>query len=194
MRQEVASMNSPKMKKRYEKYACPICGELPKIHALYDDGDKRPGKRPDDWNEYKVSCPNHHLDCGDWKNSKLGAWKDWLKRRKDVHQPDFCFNDNDFTIKNMSLDELADFLFRWHRNAVEVMCKDHKTGCAFSCRHNEECGESIPGVPTVNTIKAWLQKPVDGLYPKGYPDIPAELQSQDADIYGYRKRQAKHKI
>ena len=115
-------MKYEKLKKRYQKYACPICGELPYIQVLYDLGDKRPGKRAADWNQYKAHCPNHHLDCGDWKESKLAAWKDWLKRRVDTTQPDLCFNDNDFTIRNMNIDELADFLFRWQRNAVGVMC------------------------------------------------------------------------
>ncbi len=50
------------------------------------------------------------------------------------------------------------------------------------------------GVPTVNTIKKWLSKPVDGIYPKGYPGVPEELKSEDDDIYEYRKRQAKCKI
>ena len=161
-------MSSIKMKERYFNVACPICGELPKIHALTD------------FNEYKVTCPRDHLNCGDWKSTKLEAYRDWLRRIKDTSQPDFCYNDNHFTIGKMNVDEMADFLYRWQKDAVSIMCK--------------ECGEHIAGVPTIETIKKWLAKPVDGVYPKGYPGVPKELQSTDTDIYGYRKRQAAHKI
>ena len=159
-------------KEKYQNVACPICQELPHIHSLYDDGDKRPGRRSDSFNEYKVSCPHHHLDCGDWKTTKLAAWKDWLKIIKDTTQPDFCYNDNHFTIQQMTIDDMADFLLRWQNNTSEF----------------------IDGEVTAGMIKEWLKKPVDGLYPKGYPGVPKELQSDDDDIYGYRKRQAKTRI
>lgn len=187
-------MDKEKTIEQFKSVRCPICGKLPKIRALCGDGDRRPGDRSDTWNEYKVSCPGHHLDCGDWKDTEEKAWKDWERRTKDTTQPDFCFNENMFAIQKMSLGELADFLYRWQKNAVGVMCRDFKTGCAFSCTHNEECGEHLAGVPTENTIRKWLEKPVDGLYPKGYPGVPEEQQSKDLDIYGYRKRQAEHKI
>ena len=168
-------MSSQKMLERYKNVTCPICGALPKIHALYTDSDKRPGIRPSDWNQYKVSCPKHHLDCGDWKDTKLNAYEDWLKRTKDTSQPDFCFSDNHFTIQKMSVDEMAELLFRWSNDSLEVMKTDRT-------------------VITAESIKEWLKKPIDGLYPKGYPGVPKELQSKDLDIYGYRKRQAATKI
>lgn len=178
--------------KKLQSIPCPICGKMPYIQGLYRLGT--PGRNDPNDNEYKVHCPNHHIDCCDWKKTPLEAWRLWKKRTTDVHQPDFGFNDNEFSIQHMNLDELADFLYRWQRSPVGIMCKDFRTGCAFSCKHNEECGEYIAGVPTVETIKRWLQKPVDGIYPKGYPGVPEELQNRDDDIYRYRKKQAMHKI
>ena len=75
----------------------------------------------------------------------------------------------------MSVDEMAELLFRWSNDSLEVMKTDRT-------------------VITAESIKEWLKKPVDGLYPKGYPGVPKELQSKDLDIYGYRKRQAATKI
>ncbi len=153
---------------KYENVLCPICGSKPKIHALYAEGDRRPRRRPDDFNEYKVSCPKHHLDCGDWKDTKLKAYKDWIKRIKDTSQPDFCFNDNHFSIQKMDVDEMAEFLLRFMDGEFQLN--------------------------TEKAIKEWLKRPVDGLYPKGYPGVPKELQSNNEDVYEYRLRQAACKI
>lgn len=156
-------------KSKYKHLACPVCGELPRIRALYDDGDRRPKRRADDWNEYKVSCPHHHIDCCDWKETKLDAWREWLKRRKDTTQPDFWFRSNAAMIQNMGVDDLAGLLDQWRRDCHTVMCKDAKTGCAINCAHNEECHKPGKYFVTIESIKRWLQKPASGEYPKGYP-------------------------
>ena len=158
-----------------QKIPCPICGKMPYLDSLYKDGENRHGNKPADFNEYKVHCPNHHIDCCDWKRTELEAWQLWVKRTKDTTQPDFCFNDNHFTIQNMSIDDMADMLFRWSNDALEVMKTDRS-------------------VITAESIKEWLKKPVNGIYPKGYPDVSVEAQAKDDDIYRYRKMQAKCKI
>ncbi len=183
-----------KMIDYFKSIPCPICGKLPYIQALYVDGEGRNKNKPDDYNEYKVHCPEHHLDCCDWKKTELEAWELWERRPTDTSQPDFCFNDNHFTIEHMSLDDMADFLYRWRAEPEKIMCKRYRPGCARGCSEGHSCNAELSGVPSVEVIKNWLKEPVDGLYPMGYPGVPKEMQNQDPDIYGWRKKQAQTKI
>lgn len=151
---------------------CPICGKMPYIHALYDE--RHPMLDAGDHNEYKIHCLDHHLDCCDWKRTELEAWQLWEKRTTDTTQPDFGYNNNHFTIQNLTVDEMASLLYRWHKDAADIMRTE--------------------GEITAESIAEWLKKPVDGIYPKGYPNAPLELQSQETDVYRYRKLQARYKI
>ena len=154
--------------KKIKPVQCPICGEVPHILSLYEESELRSKEQKGIWNEYKVSCPNHHLDCGNWKDTKEEAWKDWERRIVDTTQPDFCFNDNHFVIQAMDVQKMADLLYRVQSGEFDF--KEKKN------------------------IEEWLKKPVDGIYPKGYPGVPKQLQSQNTDILSYRKAQSKISI
>lgn len=129
----------------YRRFACPICGALPHIEASRDPDEPKPAR-------FKAYCSGHstHISCGDWQKTKLDAWKDWKKRRIDKNQPDFWY------VTNYG----ATFGKKGLRQKVDVV------GIADFLRRVQSGEFQLPEGMTWET---WLDYPVDGEFPVGYP-------------------------
>ena len=130
---------------------CPVCGALPEMDVLYEPWEEKIKKR----NRYKAFCPNGHVECGDWKKTKMSAWKDWLKRRVDKTQPCFLYARNVDELGLREVEDIAEFL----ADPWAVYRRIFGDSCVPWDKEERK-----------RVIKEWLEKPASGEYPKGYPE------------------------
>lgn len=129
----------------YRRYACPICGRMPHIVPSRDADEPEPSY-------YKAFCTGNgtHISCGDWKRTRLEAWRDWKKRRVDKGQAEFQYRSN-----------FSDIL---GPTSPFGECDKPKI-CNFLRR--VQSGEFQ--LPDGMTWEQWLDYPYDGKFPPSYP-------------------------
>lgn len=124
----------------YRRFACPICGEMPRIVATHNPNELETV-------QYKAFCTGNsvHISDGVWWKTKLDAWRDWKKRRVDRNQPDFWYVSNGSKLfgGHYTAKKAADFLRRVQTGEFQL--------------------------PDGMTWEQWLDYPHDGKFPVGYP-------------------------